>query len=63
VRRIYDWLGQPLSNRAEAAMSQWLVDNSRDKRAAHRYTLEEFGYTEAHLAEQFALYRERYIVD
>ncbi|MCG8592237.1 MAG: sulfotransferase, partial [Proteobacteria bacterium] len=46
VRRIYDWLGQPLSNRAEAAMSQWLVDNSRDKRAAHRYTLEEFGYTE-----------------
>ena len=43
-------------------MRDWLEENSRDKRAAHRYTLEEFGYTRALIEERFASYRERFIV-
>ena len=32
---------------------QWAVDNSREKREAHRYTLEEFGLTEASIQRDF----------
>jgi hypothetical protein len=61
VRRIYDWIGVDLSPEAEARMGSWLVENSRDKRAAHRYALEDFGYTEEGLRRDFAEYRSRHL--
>ncbi len=61
ARRIYDWLGVPFTAKARQVMEAWLADNARDKRPPHRYTLEEFGYTEEGLAAQFAEYRERYV--
>jgi hypothetical protein len=61
VERVYRWLGIPLTQEALHAMRQWLSENSRDKRAPHAYTLDEFGYTEAGLAEDFAEYRARHI--
>lgn len=61
VERIYAWLGMAFDAAAEAAMKTWLDQNSRDKRPPHRYTLAEFGYTEAGLAELFAGYRERHV--
>ena len=60
--RIYAWLDVPLTPDAERAMREWLSDNARDKRAPHAYTLEEFGYTEAGLAADFAEYRDRHIL-
>jgi hypothetical protein len=61
VERIYAWLGRELSPEAEERMRAWLVENARDKRAPHRYTLEEFGYTEEGLRRDFAEYRSRHI--
>jgi len=62
ARRIYEWLGMPLTDAAARAMQQWLEENGRDKRPPHAYTLEEFGYTEPGLAAEFAEYRERHIL-
>ena len=63
ARRIYEWLGLELTDDAERAMRQWTQDNTREKRAAHEYTLEEFGFTRDGLASEFAEYRERHILD
>lgn len=61
VRRIYAFAGMELTPTAETAMRRWAQENSRDRRPVHRYTLEQFGFTEAGLREQFADYRERFI--
>jgi hypothetical protein len=42
-------------------MEKWLVDNARDKRPTHAYSLEEFGFTEAEIQTDFAEYRHRFI--
>lgn len=62
ARRVHDWLGLPWSDEAEAAMQGWLRDNARESRAAHEYTLEEFGFTAEGLARDFAEYRERHVL-
>ncbi len=61
VARIYEFLGRELSPVAEEKMRQWTEDNAREKRAAHAYSLEQFGLTEASLARDFAPYRSRYL--
>ncbi len=61
IRRIYAFAGWSLSDEAVGAMKQWAVDNSRDKREAHQYTLEEFGLDEAGIRRDFAAYRERFL--
>jgi hypothetical protein len=43
-------------------MEQWQAFNRRELRPPHEYTLDQFGFTEAGLQEQFAGYRERFIV-
>ncbi len=62
ARRIYDWLGEPFGEEAARAMRQWTRDNAREKRAPHEYSLEDFGFTREGLAEEFAEYRERYVL-
>ena len=49
------------TSEAEAKMWQWTVDNARDRRVGHRYTLEEFGLTEDGIRRDFAVYRERFV--
>jgi hypothetical protein len=62
VEGLYDWLGAPLVPEARSAMQTWLIDNARDKRPPHHYTLDEFGYTREGLEEAFREYRERFIL-
>ncbi|MFK7896733.1 MAG: sulfotransferase [Myxococcota bacterium] len=62
IERIYAGLGLPLTDAAREAMTQWGDENRRDKRAAHNYSLEEFGYTRESICEAFASYRERFII-
>ncbi len=62
ARRVYDWLGEPLTEGARQSMEDWLAENARDKRAPHEYTLEEFGFTREGLAAEFAEYRERFVL-
>jgi hypothetical protein len=61
IRIIYEFAGMELTSEAEAKMRQWAVDNARDRRVGHRYTLEEFGLTEEGIRRDFAAYRERFI--
>ena len=56
IRRIYDFIDQELTPEAEQRMREWAVENSRDKRPVHAYTLEKFGFSEAGLREDFARY-------
>ena len=62
VRRIYDHAGLELTADAEARMRRWAVENERDRRPVHAYTLEEFGYTRDGLRRDFAAYCERFLV-
>ncbi len=62
IEMIYERLGRPFTNEAREAMKRWGDDNRRDKRAAHAYSLAEFGYTREIICEAFAAYRERFIV-
>lgn len=61
IRRVYEFAGMSLSLEAEAEMKRWRIDNSRDKRIAHSYTLEEFGLTEEGIRKDFAKYIERFL--
>jgi hypothetical protein len=59
--RVYRFAGLPLSDAVRAGMRRWAVENARDKRPEHRYTLERFGFDADALAVQFARYRERFV--
>ena len=61
VARIYAFLGRKLTPEAEAAMRRHTLEQARDKRPAHDYSLERFGLTEPQVAAAFAAYRERFI--
>ncbi len=61
VRRIYDFVGLELTPEVESRMREWAVENTRDKRPVHHYTLEKFGFTEEGLQRDFARYRRRFI--
>lgn len=63
VEKLYQYLGISLTDTVRQAMEQWREDNRRDNRAPHRYTPEQFGFTETSLKADFAAYRERFIVD
>jgi hypothetical protein len=42
-------------------MEQWRIDNRRDKRPAHNYTLEDFGLNPSKITEEFGDYRREFI--
>lgn len=59
ARRVFDRMGRALTAEDEAAMRDWIADNTRDGRPAHRYDLDRFGLTEDGLAETYDFYRRR----
>jgi hypothetical protein len=61
IQKVYDFAGLDLTDEARTEMAQWQDFNRRELRPAHEYSLEEFGFTEAGLREQFARYRARFI--
>lgn len=61
VRRIHGFAERPLDGEALAAMREHLGEHAREKRDAHDYSLERFGYTAAQLEEAFAAYRARFL--
>jgi len=64
VRGLYEWLGEDLTARAEAAMQRWWVasQHDRDLGGGHRYAPEDFGLDAGELAERFAYYGVRFPV-
>jgi len=62
VERVYATLGRELTKAARSKMEAWAADNAREKRAAHDYSLEEFGLTRERVRELFSAYRDRFIL-
>lgn len=60
IQVIYDFIGMKLSEEAKTKMQEWAVENARDKRPVHEYTVEEFGFSEEGLAEDFKRYRAHF---
>jgi hypothetical protein len=60
LRRVYEFLGDPLTPAAEAAMRGWLRANPQHKHGRHRYRLEDFGLRRDDVARSFADYRARF---
>jgi hypothetical protein len=61
AERIYAFAGLPFGPDVAACMRRWAVENAREKRPVHRYTLERFGFDEPGLRRDFARYRERFL--
>jgi len=61
IRRIYRFAGWSLGDGAIEGMKRWALDNARDKREAHSYTLEEFGLDAAGIRRDFAEYRDQFV--
>ncbi len=62
VRAIYAFVGLSFPEGIQERMQDYLEQNSRDKRPAHEYSLEHFGLSEPQIAQDFAAYRQRYIL-
>ncbi len=60
VRGIYHRFGFTLDPLVEQTMIAWVAANPQGKGGVHRYTLEQFGLTEAMVRDQFQDYIERF---
>lgn len=54
VRHIYRFFDDHLDQVAEKRMKDWLEANPQTKHGTHRYSLEQFGLTEADVQKKFA---------
>ena len=61
IQKVYDFVGMDFTEEARAEMEQWQDFNKRELRPAHAYSLEEFGFTETGLKDQFARYRASFM--
>jgi len=61
IEKVYRFLDMNLTDEARAEMVQWQDFNRRELRPPHAYTLEQFGFTEEGLKQQFREYREAFI--
>jgi hypothetical protein len=57
---IYAFAERPLTDAAATAIRQHVADRPKDKYGVHRYTLEQFGLTDARVAARFAGYLDTY---
>ncbi len=61
AKAVYDFIGMDFTAEAKAAMEHWREVNKREDRPSHEYTLEQFGFSEEGLKQQFAEYRDHYL--
>lgn len=61
VHMVLERLGVPISEDIDKHISDWLEENAREKRAAHKYSLEEFGLTEEQIKKDFAFYTAQFL--
>jgi len=57
---IFDFIGVPTTDESLSAMQQHRDENQRDSRPAHEYSIEDFGFSEAGLKQQFTNYRAEF---
>lgn len=61
LHALYASIDVPFTATIEAAATQWLEENRREKRAAHQYAAADYGYSEETLTQRFAAYRQRFL--
>ena len=62
MQQLYDFLGEPFTSEAHAAMAKWRNDTPRDKHGVHEYDPGAFGVDTGALREQFRFYSDRFQV-
>ena len=60
VQHIYAHHGYEFTEPFESAMRQWLAANRQHKHGSHRYTLGEYGLSEAQVHEDFSEYTKEF---
>ena len=60
VGRLYDWLGEELTDEIAERMRTWQEGNPADKHGVHEYQPEQYGIDLDQLREQFAFYNDRF---
>lgn len=60
--KVLDFTGIPMSADIDANMAEWIEANRREHRAAHKYTLKDFGLNAPHIETLFKTYRETYLI-
>ena len=60
IRKLYEWLGDDLTDGTVERMLAWRADNPADKHGKHEYDAAQFGITDQTLAARFGAYRERF---
>jgi len=63
AERVLARMGIPVDARIEAGLAEFMAGNTREQRPVHAYSLDRFGLDEAAIAEAFADYRERFILE
>jgi len=61
VERIYEHIGWRMTPEARRSIEAYMDSHPREKRPAHEYTLEQFGFDRADLERRFSAYRERHV--
>lgn len=62
VERIYAAIGLDLPVSTREQMTRYVVDNGRDRRPPHGYTLAQFGLDADAIRHEFEAYRETYVL-
>ena len=60
IRRLYDWLGDELTDDTVERILAWRADNPKDKYGKHEYDGADFGITDDLLDARFGAYRRRF---
>jgi hypothetical protein len=61
VRRLYEWLGEPVTDEFEAGMRRWWHENAEERELNVHPAPEEFGLDLDQVREGFAPYIERFV--
>jgi hypothetical protein len=61
VKRVYAFIGWPLTADVERRMRDWLAADEKSHQGGHEYTPEEYGLSADGIRKDFAEYRKRHI--
>jgi hypothetical protein len=61
VETVLQRVGVAMNPQTEQIMKDWLEENAREKRAAHKYNMEDFGITLDQMEKDFAAYKKEFL--
>ena len=59
--RVLEFASIPMSHAIKSGMSDWIEANKREHRAAHKYSLEDFGLSKEQVKSKFDKYISHYV--